>query len=90
MPSSSSAKKSLRQNQRRRLRNRTVRSSLRSVLKKFREAAAGDDPEAAETAFRLAVKRLDKAAAKGLIHKNTAARTKSRLSKHRPRPAASE
>jgi small subunit ribosomal protein S20 len=90
MPNSISAKKSLRQNHRRRLRNRSTRSSLRTVLKKFREAAAGDDPQAAEAAFRLAVKRLDKAASKGLIHKNTAARTKSRLSKRMPRPAAGE
>jgi len=90
MPNSLSAKKSLRQNQKRRLRNRSARSSLRSVLKKFREVAAGDDAEAAQAAFRLAVQRLDKAASKGLIHKNTAARTKSRLSKRMPRPAAGE
>ena len=81
MPNSVSAKKSLRQSQTRRLRNRSQRSSLRTVLKNCRDAAAAGDAEAAQSAFRLAVKRLDQAAAKNLIHKNTAARTKSRLSK---------
>jgi small subunit ribosomal protein S20 len=81
MPNTKNAKKDLRQNQTRRLRNRSNRSSLRTVIKNARIAAAGDDPEAAQAAFRLAVKRLDQAAAKHLIHKNKAARTKSRLSK---------
>lgn len=81
MPNSTSAKKALRKNIARRLRNRAQRSSLRSVIKKCRSAAAGDDQAATEDAFRLAVKRLDQAAAKNLIHKNKAARLKSRLSK---------
>ena len=51
---------------------------MRNVLKKCRELAAGSDPAAAESAFRLAVKKLDQAAAKHLIHANAAARTKSR------------
>lgn len=78
MPNSSSAKKSLRQNLARRDRNRTQRSALRTVVKKCR-AAAGTDQ--ADAAFRVAVKELDQAAAKNLIHANAAARTKSRLSK---------
>jgi small subunit ribosomal protein S20 len=81
MPNTKNAKKDLRQNQTRRLRNRSNRTSLRTVIKNARIAAAGDDSEAAQAAFRLAVKRLDQAAAKHLIHKNKAARTKSRLSK---------
>lgn len=81
MPNSSSAKKSLRQNKKRRLRNRSQRTALRNVLKKARAAAAQDDAESTEKAFRLAVKRLDQAAAKKLIHRNNAARTKSRLAK---------
>jgi len=81
MPNLKSQKKRLRQDQKRRLRNRTARSQLRSVIKKFRTAAAGDDDEAKQTSFRLAVKKLDQAAAKNLIHKNSAARMKSRLSK---------
>ena len=88
MPNTASAKKALRQNQKRRLLNRSQRSALRTVIKKFRTTAAGDDPDNAQTAFRLVVKRIDQAAAKGLIHKNTAARTKSRLSKLLPRTSA--
>lgn len=85
MPNSINAKKALRKSQTRRLRNRSQRSALRTTIKKFRALAAGEDAEATETAFRLAVKRLDQAAAKGLIHRNKAARTKSRLSKLCPR-----
>ena len=65
-----------RQNEKRRLRNRAVRSEL-STREKAAMAAAGTDNEA--EALRLTIKRIDKAAAKGVIHKNTAARRKSRL-----------
>lgn len=51
------------------------------MLKKVRTAAAAEDKDAAETAFRTAAKTLDQAAAKNLIHRNKAARTKSRLAK---------
>jgi len=78
MPNTSSAKKALKKNARRRARNRTQRSMLRTLVKKCRQAAG---TEQADDAFRLAVKRLDQAAAKRLIHPNKAARTKSRLSK---------
>ena len=81
MPTTNNAKKALLQSHKHRLLNRSQRAALRTVLKKCRAAAAGDDREAADAAFRLAVKRLDQAAAKHLIHKNNAARTKSRLSK---------
>lgn len=81
MPNSPSAKKSMRKAEVRRLRNRSGRSSLRNVIKRCRAAAEGTDPAAAESAFRLAVKTLDQAAIKGLIHKNAAARTKSRLAR---------
>ncbi|MCA9117481.1 MAG: 30S ribosomal protein S20 [Planctomycetaceae bacterium] len=81
MPNTRNAKKALRQSETRRIRNRTQRSALRTVIRKFREAAAGDDAAATEAAFRLTVKRIDQAAAKRLIHPNTAARTKSRLSR---------
>ncbi len=81
MPNTSNAKKALRQNAKLRLHNRTLRASLRTVLKKAREAAESGDATVAQEAFRTAVKRLDQAAAKHLIHKNAASRTKSRLSK---------
>lgn len=81
MPNSSSAKKSLRQNHRRRDRNRAQRSALRSLIKKCRTAIDAGDAAAAETAYQTAQKELDQAAAKRLIHPNKAARTKARLSK---------
>lgn len=81
MPNTTTAKKALRQNHKRRLQNRAQRSALRTYLKKCREAAAGGDATAAQEALRLATKKLDQAADKHLIHKNTAARTKSRLAK---------
>jgi len=88
MPNSPNAIKALRQSEKRRLLHRQQRAALRTVLKKARAAAVGDDQEAAEAAFRLAVKRLDQAAAKNLIHKNVASRTKSRLSALRKKHAA--
>ena len=81
MPNTASAKKRLRQNDARRLRNRSQKSSLRSQLRKVREAVESGDRETATNEFRVAQKRLDQAAAKKLIHPNAAARTKSRLSK---------
>jgi small subunit ribosomal protein S20 len=81
MPNSPSAKKRLRQSETRRAHNRTQRSAVRTQIKKVRAAIkAGNLPEA-ETQFRLAVKKLDQAAAKNVVHDNTAARLKSRLSK---------
>lgn len=66
-----------RQNEKRRVRNRAVRSELRT-REKAAIAAAGGEGEA--EALRQTIKRIDKAAASGVIHKNTAARKKSRLS----------
>ncbi len=79
MPNTRSAKKELRKTAKRRLLNRSQRSSLRTVVKKVRLAAAAGDQQAAQDALRAAAKKLDQAAAKHLIHKNSAARTKSRL-----------
>ena len=67
-----------RQNEKRRLRNRTVRSEVSTRTKAALDAVEHGDEDADET-LRLAVKRIDKAAAQGVIHKNTAARRKSRL-----------
>ena len=68
------------QNEKRRLRNKSVRSELRTRVK-VAETAAADGAEDLEEATRLAMKRIDKAAAKGVIHKNEASRRKSRLAK---------
>ncbi len=81
MPNSLSAKKNLRQNHSRRDRNQAVKSNMRTEVRKLREAISSGDVEASEAQFRVAVKKLDQAAAKSIIHANKAARTKSRLSK---------
>ncbi|MEM7811456.1 MAG: 30S ribosomal protein S20 [Planctomycetota bacterium] len=88
MPNTANAKKALRKSLKRRAENRTKRSTLRTSLKKARLAIAGDDAEATEAQFRLAVKKLDQSAAKGLIHKNKAARLKSRLAAAKKKSAA--
>ncbi len=75
-----------RQNEKRRLRNKGVRSDMRTRTK-VAETAADQGADNAAEALRVALKRIDKAAAKGVIHKNQAARRKSRLVK---RLAASE
>ena len=68
------------QNEKRRLRNRAVRSELRTRTKSAVEATASEADDANDN-VRLAMKRIDKAAAAGVIHKNQAARRKSRLMK---------
>ena len=80
MPNTKSAKKRLRQSLERRTRNRAVKSSLKTQVKKVLTAVEGGDTEASGNEFRAAAKKLDQAAAKGIIHRNKAARLKSRLS----------
>ncbi len=74
-----SQKKRILTNAKRAERNKAVKSELKTRVKNAVKASA--DPEQGEEALRLAVKRLDMAAAKGVIHKNQAARRKSRLMK---------
>lgn len=69
-----------RQNELRRAANRGTRSALKTRIKTFLTAAESGDASAAES-YREAARALDKAAAKGVIHKNTAANKKSRLAK---------
>lgn len=80
MPNSPSAKKSLRKSLKRREMNRPQRTALRTAVKKVRKLVEAKDEAGAKDAFRVAVKKLDQSADKSLIHKNTAARVKSRLS----------
>jgi small subunit ribosomal protein S20 len=80
MPNTKSAKKRLRQSLERRTRNRAVKSSLKTQIKKVLSAVEGGDAAASSEEFRAAAKKLDQAAAKGVIHRNKAARLKSRLS----------
>jgi small subunit ribosomal protein S20 len=69
-----------RQNEKRRVRNKAVRSEVKTRVKKAIDATQTGAEDAVE-ATRIAMKRIDKAAAKGVIHKNEAARRKSRLAK---------
>jgi small subunit ribosomal protein S20 len=68
-------------NEKRRLRNKAVKSELKTVVRSFREVAAGGDAAATEQALRLASKKLDKAVSKGVIHANQAANRKSAMGK---------
>ncbi len=69
------------QNEKARQRNKAVKSSLRTSVRKFREAADGGNASEAEEALRAACRQLDKAASKGVIHKNQAANRKSAIAK---------
>jgi small subunit ribosomal protein S20 len=80
MPNTPTAKKRLRQNEKLRVHNKGFRSALRTQVKKVRTAVAAGNLDVATTEFRVATKKLDQAAAKHMIHRNAAARTKSRLS----------
>jgi len=70
----------MKQSETRRLRNRSVKSTVKTHVRKVRDAITGGNLEDADAQFRTAVKKLDQAAAKGVIHRNAASRTKSRLS----------
>ncbi|MDA8420418.1 MAG: 30S ribosomal protein S20 [Pseudomonadota bacterium] len=73
------AKKRVRQAQKHRQHNTAMRSTLRTQMKKVLKAVESKDVAAARTAFRDAMSVIDRAAGKGLIHRNSAARHKSRL-----------
>ena len=70
-----------RQNEKRRLRNKAVKSSLKTAIRKFNEATAAGDNEGAAALMRHASRKLDKAVSKGVIHKNQAANRKSAMAK---------
>jgi len=71
--------KRIKQNERRRLRNRVVRGMSRAAVRNARVALESGNLETSQTAIQQAISALDKAAEKGVIHKNNAARRKSRL-----------
>jgi small subunit ribosomal protein S20 len=74
-----SQKKRILTNEKARQRNQAVKSSLRTAIRRFREAAASGDSAAAQTAFQSASRQLDKAVSKGIIHSNQAANKKSAM-----------
>ena len=80
MPNTESAKRAMRKAERRRVRNRSQRSALKTLVKKVRTTVVGGE-ETAKDNLTSVIKKLDQAASKHLIHKNKAARTKSRLMK---------
>lgn len=81
MANTASAKQRIRNSARKAVHNRLHRSRTRTAVKATREAIASKDLSAAKEKLALAISNLDRAAGKGVIHKNTAARRKSRLMK---------
>ena len=81
MPNTASAKKRLRQSEVLRLRNRSIKSAVRTQLKKVHAAIQDGDVAKAEDEYKLAAKKLDKAGARRILHPNASARYKSRLQK---------
>lgn len=78
MPNTEQAKKRLRQDERRRIHNKAISSAMKTAVKKVLQA---ETTEAAAAALPEAMKRVDKAAKKNLIHDNAAARVKSRMAR---------
>jgi len=81
MANTKSAEKRNRQNQQRRQRNRAGRSRMRNEVKKLRGAVESGDAERAKGLLEPTLALIDRSVQKGVIHRNTAARTKSRLAK---------
>lgn len=80
MPNHKSAEKRMRQNERRKGINRSNRTRLRTEIKKLRVAITGGDKDALQTVLSQTISTIDKSVQKGVLHKNAAARYKSRLS----------
>jgi small subunit ribosomal protein S20 len=81
MPHTPSAAKYLRKTEKRRLRNRTVKKGIKAQLKKFMDVAKSGNVEELQKELVVATKKLDKAAAKRVVHPNMAARKKGQLAK---------
>ncbi len=79
MPNIKSAEKRVKVIAKKTLRNQMVKSALKTAIKRFEVAAYEKNAEAATVAYRYAVKKLDQAVSKGILHKNTAARKKSQM-----------
>ncbi len=81
MANHKSALKRIRQNEKKNLRNKHVRSTLRTFIKRVRDAVAGKDAAVAKEALAAAIPEIDAAASKGVIHRANASRNVSRLTK---------
>jgi len=81
MPNIKSASKRVLVSKQLNARNKAAKSEMKTMIKKFDAAVAEGNREAAESAYKVAVKTVDRTASKGMIHKNTAANRKSALTK---------
>lgn len=90
MANHKSAVKRVRQTEKRTLVNRSNRSRVRTQIKKLRNALAGQDANLSQELLNPTISTIDKAVNKGILHKNTAARYKSRLTKHVAEAAAAK
>lgn len=81
MPNIKSAAKRARQNLKREIRNRRIKSLLKTSIRRFEESLHNGDHEDAQAKLHAAVRQIDRAVAKGILHKNNAARKKSRLNR---------
>lgn len=81
MANTKSSKKDIKRSEKRRLQNQSVKTALKTYVKKARVATTGTDATVMDTNLNQAIKALDKAVQNGVIHKNQAARRKSRIAK---------
>ena len=81
MPNIKSAKKRVLVTETKTMQNKMFRTAMKTDIKKYQAALATGDQAAAQAAYRAAVKKIDQAAARGIIHKNAAARKKSQFTK---------
>jgi len=81
MPHTRNAEKRVRQSEKRRLRNRAAKKAIKTNIKALVDAVKAGNPDTIKTEYRSAVRKLDKAAAKRVVHPNLAARKKSQLAK---------
>ena len=81
MPNIKSAKKRVKTTEARTLRNKMYRSEMKTIIKKFDMAVESGDKDAAKAAYLAAVKKVDQASVRGILHKNTASHRKSKFTK---------
>ena len=81
MPNIKSAKKRVLVTKTKTLQNKMFKTALKTDIKKYQAALAAGDVEAAQATYKVAVKKIDQAAARGIIHKNAAAHKKSQFTK---------
>ena len=81
MPNTQRAKQRVQTTEARTLRNKMYRSEMKTIIKKFDMAVESGDKDAAKAAYLAAVKKVDQASARGILHKNTASHRKSKFTK---------